>query len=449
MIAAILVCLVVCAAPWAFGAVEPLWSSLAAGACLVVCAAELARRAVGRSGAPELPTRTIRLLVLVPAVALVALVPLPPAVHRLLAPGAAGLLDEIGVAGWRPLALVPHATLEAAVLAAAYAGTFWVISRAAIHRTHAAVLTTLLLVTGCALAVFGIVQRHTGYDPRHPTIYSVQLWEMEVVTPFGPYVNRNHFAGAMEVFAGIGAGVVGFALARRRWAGAMLPALAVALVLAALLMTTSRGGILGVAAAAAFLVAVQPPRLRARAIAVVVVVAAVAIGAVVAAGLWDDLSGRLFSVYGRWRNRFAVQGDALAVFASNPLFGTGAGSFALAYPPFQTVDDVRFFNDAHSDWAQLLMETGLAGLALGVAIVVELGRRVRAAARSAGPGRWLVLGPAAGCVAICAHGAFEVNLHVPANALLAVSAASLSFAAALREEDSPGRAPVERLSIVR
>jgi hypothetical protein len=42
-------------------------------------------------------------------------------------------------------------------------------------------------------------------------------------------------------------------------------------------------------------------------------------------------------------------------------------------------------------------------------------------------------------VAIAAHGIVDVNLHVPANALLTVVALSLACAAALGPADAPAR----------
>jgi O-antigen ligase len=122
------------------------------------------------------------------------------------------------------------------------------------------------------------------------------------------------------------------------------------------------------------------------------------------------------------------------VFAGSPLFGTGAGTFALVYPPFQTVDDLRFFSNAHGDWVQFLMETGLAGAAFVVAAGAKAAASAKRAAADADPRRWLVLGPAAGCLATCVHGLFETNLHLPANALLFAATLSLAFAASLRPD---------------
>jgi O-antigen ligase len=156
-----------------------------------------------------------------------------------------------------------------------------------------------------------------------------------------------------------------------------------------------------------------------------------------AMGLLGDLTERLhLGLVGRERNRFAVQWDALRVFAGNPVFGTGAGTFAAVYPPFQTVDDLRSFSNAHGDWPQFLMETGLVGAAFVVAAGAKAVACARRAAADTDPRRWLVVAPAAGCLATCVHGLFETNLHLPANALLFASALSLAFAASFRRDSA-------------
>lgn len=437
---AILLFLVACAAPFALGAADPLWWSLAAFACLAVAATALVARALRPGDGPALPAAATRLCLALPAVALLGLVPIPPALRAVVSPGGAELLaasDPSSQSGaWRAISLDPHSTMGAAVVAAACAAVFWFAASAARDPSHARTLRGMLLVAGTALAVFGLVQRLYHYDERR--IY----WRVElpdVATPFGPYVNRNHFAGAMLLFAGIAAGSALTAAARRSLAKAIAPAAACACAVVALAATTSRGALVGLVAGASFLAVSVRDRRLVRTL-VWGAAALVVVGATLAAlGLLGDLVARIHVVLvGRETNRFAVQWDAVRVFAGNPLLGTGAGTFAVAYQPFQSIDDVRYFSNAHSDWAQFLMETGLAGAAFAVLAGREASRRVRAAARTADPERWLAVGPAAGCVAMCVHGLFETNLHLPSNALLFAATLSLACAASMR----PGGAAV-------
>jgi len=434
-IAALLCVAVACAAPWAFGAVEPMWSSALAAACLAFALPSLVAGAVRGRAPDEPPAAAGRLALALPLVALAALVPIPMTLRRVVSPTAAAALataDPSAADEWRPISLDPRATLAAAAAAAACAATFWIVARAARDERGARRLVAVLLVGGTALAVFGLVQRLCRYDGR--TIYwSVEL--PDVATPFGPYVNRNHFAGAMELFAGLAAGATLECVAAKRRVAAVFSTIALATTLVALVATWSRGALVGVGAATLLFAACARGRGRWTTIALVAVAGGLVAATLALFGLLDGLLARFhLEPTGRERNRFAVQWDALRVFAGDPIFGTGAGTFASAYPPFQTIDDARFFNDAHSDWAQFLMETGLVGAAFVVAAARHALGRFRAALGGGASRRYGALGGAAGCLAVCVHGLFETNLHVPANALLFAATLSLAYAAAVRDD---------------
>jgi O-antigen ligase len=423
---------VACAAPWAFGALDAKWSAAASAACLAVGGLALALRALRRDPGAALPRRQELLLVALPAVAAIGLLPISGSVRAALSPGTAEVtaLDPSTAASWHPISLDPRSTLSATALAAACALVFWAVALAARDESRARTLRGMLLTAGAALAAFGLVQRLVRYDPQ-AIYWSVQL--PDVATPFGPYVNRNHFAGAMELVGFTAAGSVLAALAGGRRSAAFAPGAAAALALVALVATTSRGALVGIAAGAAVLLLAAPRTQRRRAALAAAGAVVLVVLVVVVLGLGADLAKRFDpEEAGRWRNRFAVQRDAVRAFAGSPVFGTGAGTFAEVYPSFQSVNDVRTFGNAHSDWAQLLMETGLLGAAFAAAALAEAWRWTRDAAASVEPSRWLAAGPLAGCAALCAHGLVETNLHVPANALLAAATLSLASAASLR-----------------
>lgn len=435
MIEALLVVLISCAAPWAFGAVEPSWWALASAASLTVASVALVAAAIRGEAPAFVPPRAKRLAAALVAVALLGFVPIPFWLRSIVSPAGARVLDDAAGPGvsWRTISLDPQSTLGAAIVAGACAAVFWLVARACATESRTRTIAAVLLAGGAALAGFGLVQRLWHYDPQ-AIYWTVRL--PDVSTPFGPYVNRNHFAGAMELFAGIAAGFALWSAASRRWVVFATATAVLTLVAVALVATTSRGGFIGAAAAAAFLIAASRRASRLRLLIGILVVTGVAAALMLEFGLLRDLTDRFhLTPVGRERNRFKVMWDAVQVFGGSPVFGTGAGTFAVVYPPFQTVEDVRHFNNAHSDWAQFLMETGLVGVAFVAAALRETSRALRRAATSETPARWLSLGPAAGCFAVCVQGFFEVNLHVPANALLFAATLSLAYATAVR--DSP------------
>ena len=431
-ITAWLVLLVAAAAPWAFGATDPAWAAALAIGCLVPGAVALVASGplvTGRANAVALAA--------VALAALVGLLPVPHALRAFLLPGGTHLLDAVGAGGGlRTLSLAPRATARAAALAAAYVLAFLALEREARKPSGRRVVTVTLALTGVLLAALGIAQHVSQSEDLQPRIYwTIQVYEAG--TPFGPYVNRNHFAGAMSVLACVAAGEALAAWSEQRVRVGAAYALAGGTMLAALAVTTSRGGALGACAGLVFLVACAPAGRRFRGV-LLTAGALAAVAAVLAwTGLLDRFLNRFVTLSGRWQNRFRVQADAWNVFLGNPATGTGAGTFESVYPAFQTVCDDRIFEDAHSDWAQILMETGLVGVAAAVLAVRRVVVWVRAGQAAVGPVRWRVLGPAAGVVAVAAHGVFEVNLHVPANALLTVCALSLASAAAVGQDVPP------------
>ena len=52
------------------------------------------------------------------------------------------------------------------------------------------------------------------------------------------------------------------------------------------------------------------------------------------------------------------------MFSHRPVLGWGLGTFPTIYPHYRSFYTNLFINEAHNDYAQLLVETGLLGFAL-------------------------------------------------------------------------------------
>jgi O-antigen ligase len=123
----------------------------------------------------------------------------------------------------------------------------------------------------------------------------------------------------------------------------------------------------------------------------------------------QELSGGL-----RWN----VDKDGIRMFARKPVLGWGLGTFPIVYPQFRSFYTNFFVNQAHNDYLQLLVETGLAGFAILVWFLVLLFRN---AFRKLG--NWpddingaVTLACLLGCTGILVHSFVDFNLQVPANA---------------------------------
>jgi hypothetical protein len=128
---------------------------------------------------------------------------------------------------------------------------------------------------------------------------------------------------------------------------------------------------------------------------------------------------------------------ALRMFRASPLLGTGLDSYGELNAALHPGRFVSYY--AHNDYAQVLAEAGLLGAVLLAAGAVMFGRRFRrflAAAETADRG--LAVAGWAACVAIAVHSAFDWNLRLPANALLACLVGGVALASGL---PAPAAAP--------
>lgn len=116
--------------------------------------------------------------------------------------------------------------------------------------------------------------------------------------------------------------------------------------------------------------------------------------------------------------RWQVSRDSARIVADNPWMGIGLGSFAVAYPPYQSFATDLLWDHAHNDYVEALAEMGaVGGMLMSAAVVMFLllaFARVRE--RLEHEIGWIQLGAAVGCCGLLVHGLSDFNLHIPANA---------------------------------
>jgi O-antigen ligase len=309
----------------------------------------------------------------------------------------------------------------------------------------------LVVVFGFLLAVYGLMQHFV--NPR--TIFWVR--EPKQAEPFGPYINRHHFAGYMELALAMPLGLLfAGAVARERVA---LYAFASAMMAIALVMTNSRGGLISLICEVFFLAAVSTfargrtqegegldrgARLRAMAVRTGVgfaMVLTVFVGVLYFGGeeALSRMAGTVNSedpTTGRahfWR-------AALRIIQDHPVLGTGLGSFGSIYPRYDTGPGVYRLEQAHNDYLQIFSDAGVVGGALGLLFVGALCwmalRRMQSPDRFR---RGVALGALGGCAGALVHSFFDFTLHTTANALLFLLLAALATANGRVEERGDGR----------
>ncbi|MBS1839683.1 MAG: O-antigen ligase family protein [Acidobacteria bacterium] len=272
------------------------------------------------------------------------------------------------------------------------------------------------MLFGFFVAGFGILQ--------HLTFNGKLYWFREMRyggIPFGPYVNRNHFAGFAELIIPIA--LVPLVLGKVRRERRFVVGLFALLPIVALFMSASRGGIVAFGIellSLIFFIALQRAGSKHLLSGGIVLLAALSL--VSWLGVKEVLSrfGSLQTLEVKETKRAAMRHGTWRIFLDRPILGTGLGTFQLVYPPYETLYDGKIVNHAHNDYLETLAETGILG---GLCCAWFIALLALAALRSLQE-KNLSFAAAfrlAGLMACCGflvHALVDFNLHIPANAFL-------------------------------
>lgn len=313
-------------------------------------------------------------------------------------------------------------------------------------RDRLRLLANFLIIFGLVLAVFALVQ-HFTWEGK---LFWIRPTPSAGAGTGGPFVNRNHFAGYMEMLIPIPIALAlsgGVRVETRVFYG-----FAAAIMGVAHLASLSRGGLVSLAGGLLFLGIAsawrgrRPHSKRAPgfvfrpAFFIILTVAAIAIG-VIWVGADFDILRRMSNdplTTSGVMDRQSVWGDTLAMFRSHPLFGIGLGAFETVYPIYGRGNGTFLIQFAHNDYLQILADAGIVGGALALWFVASIARALSAAMKSSDRlMSGLALGAGAGIFALLIHSVFDFNLQIPSNALLfLVLGAALSNVAALQSAPS-------------
>lgn len=279
---------------------------------------------------------------------------------------------------------------------------------------------------GFLVSVFGILQ--------HMTFNGKLYWFRELRyggIPFGPYANRNHFAGFAELILPLA--LVPLVLGKVRRERLPVVGLFAIIPIGALFLSASRGGMVAFAVQFGVLALLRIRRgtLGKQLLAAgTVLVAAVLMVSWLGVGQILERFSSLQSLEVTTAKRVSMMRDTWHIFLDHPLTGTGLGTLQVVFPPYESLYDGKIVNHTHNDYLEALAETGLLGglccaWFLGVLLSESL-RRLREPNNSFA-GTLQVSGLIA-CTGLLAHSLVDFNLHIPANALLFFLMAHLATA---------------------
>jgi hypothetical protein len=431
---------------FAFGAVYPwaYWPLAIVGAASGVAG-------LIRSGGVGLPPGGRVLLValgLIPVAVLVQLVPWPTGVLGTISPRGRDIIEQLDVRfAWQlveahGLSLDPAATIRALALYASFGLLMLGLARS---FSQAGVRHFIWIVSwlGIALALTAIIQKplYSG------AIYG--FWTpLTSGRPFGPFVNRNHFAGWMLMGIPLALGYFCAIFSQRGASGrrtfrdhviwlssreasqAMQAGFAALIMGLSLALTLSRSAMLSLAAALIFC-GYAGVRRQNGALGRSIIVGALALLAAVIV-FWagtDAVAARFaaadtVALGGRipvWRGGLHMLGDFW-------LTGSGLNTYGVATLFYPTVIPDRHLGAAHNEYLQLAVEGGLlvcVPIVLAAAAFALAVRRQLVA--SQGPSYWIRLGAVGGIVAIAVQSLVEFSLQIPGNAALFATLCALAL----------------------
>jgi len=312
----------------------------------------------------------------------------------------------------------PHDTVAQALQYFSYAMLSFLAGQALLRGSQARTLALIFCVYGAAIAGFALLQ---GISPNGK-LYWIRQPRMGGWI-YGPYVNHNHYAGLMEMLVPI---PLVLSLTRLASSKARTGAAAAAAVMAGtIFLSGSRGGMMAIVVELAILAGLLIKQKRGLRTAIgMSVFMVIVVGLLVWIG-GGELSRRIATVgpehtelAGDIRNY--INRDGLRMFLKRPILGWGLGTFPVVYPEFRTFYTNFFVNEAHNDYLQLLVETGVLGFATMLWFLATIFMRGMKKIRN-----WegemsgaVALACLLGLSGILVHSAVDFNLQIPANAAL-------------------------------
>jgi O-antigen ligase len=385
--------------------------------------------------------RTLDAMVILAGVAVaLQLVPLPLSVLRRVDPHVLSLraalwLPPQAADAMTPLPITISArdTLAALGIFAGAALLFWSCRHVCEAGSTGRIVRSIAII-GIVGSLAAIIQRAESKE----LLYGYWRPLDAGARPYGPFVNRNHFATWAIMACPL---IFGYLLARapgarqgrplsQRIANAVKQlgsirawlASAVCLLTLAVVVSASRSGVIGLICAFATSMCLAGWRQQPHTRRWTMLQAALLAIVVLSLSNLNPLAGRIdetLAASSPQRGRTAIWGDTVRLIRDFRWTGTGAGTFGTAIVPYQTKEQGYTIGQAHNHYLQIAAEGGFmlfAVMALILASFLLVFRR--RLAEDEGADYLIRAGAAAGIAGVLLQSFWETGLRMPANAML-------------------------------
>jgi putative inorganic carbon (HCO3(-)) transporter len=241
---------------------------------------------------------------------------------------------------------------------------------------------TLILIVGSLQGLYGILEILLG--SKFSLIFNLPIAEIAT----GSFVYKNHFANFIMLCLSAGTGLIiaslnnNQSMSSRDWFRAIVTSLlgnkilvriCLAIMVIALVMSRSRMGNAAFFAALTLvsIYALFVDKNRSKGLSILVISMIIIDLLIVSSwfGL-DKVQDRLAATSLSKETRDEVVIDASVIIADYPIMGSGGGSFYSVFPSYKKADVFAFYDQAHNDYLQTLVEYGFVSFSCLVAIVL-------------------------------------------------------------------------------
>jgi O-antigen ligase len=311
----------------------------------------------------------------------------------------------------------PYLTRVMLLKIGAYFLVLFLLAQAFRERKDLQRLSWFVIGFGFLVSLLAIIQHFTSGSE----IYWLSDLKIEG-DPFGPYVNRNHFAGFIELTLPTGLALMAFRGVKRDLFP--LATLLTIVPVSAIILSASRAGIIGIGLEIVVLVLLARSRKawRGQGATIAAIVALLAIAVVAWVGTsraFERFSGTTIheATLGRRASMFR---GAARIFLDHPIKGCGLGTLIDVFPAYENAYDGKLIDHVHDDYIETLAETGLLGGLCGAIFLWTLYREGRQnfIAEQGHFSRGLHAGAIMAVSGLLWHSFVDFNLQIPANALL-------------------------------
>jgi O-antigen ligase len=315
-----------------------------------------------------------------------------------------------------------------------YASVFFVILNNLTRQESTQLLSCVLIFLGMAISMYAIYQLATN---------SEYVWHFIRPEGYrkrgsGTYICPNHLAGFLEMLVPVG---LAYTLTGRiGHLQRVMLGYSSFVLLAGIAVSISRGGWLATLLALLLFFVLLIRRRQYRISALIIMVLLVSAGAF-SYSKADHARKRLENTFlvdspDTVRIRVWLWKSTLQMWQDHFWLGVGPGHFDYRFPNYRSEEFQARPGYAHNDYLQTLAEWGLGGVGLiltalallyaGVFKTLKFVRREQGDLGTKPSNRTaFVLGASLGLVAILIHSFTDFNMHVPANAIVAVTLMAL------------------------